>query len=70
MITGVHAIIYTKNADEVRAFFRDVLEFSSVNAGEDWLIFALPPAEPPIQLPGGGALGLYQPTHPTAIKAS
>ena len=45
MITGVHALIYTKNADEVRAFFRDVLGFASVNAGEDWLIFALPPAE-------------------------
>jgi predicted enzyme related to lactoylglutathione lyase len=45
MITGVHAIIFTKDADGVRAFFRDVLEFSSVDAGEGWLIFALPPAE-------------------------
>jgi hypothetical protein len=26
MITGAHAIIFTKNADGVRAFFRDVLE--------------------------------------------
>ncbi len=25
MITGVHALIYTKNADEVCAFFRDAL---------------------------------------------
>jgi predicted enzyme related to lactoylglutathione lyase len=45
MITGVHAIIFTKDADAVRAFFRDVLQFSSVDAGEGWLIFALPPAE-------------------------
>jgi catechol 2,3-dioxygenase-like lactoylglutathione lyase family enzyme len=45
MITGAHAIIFTKNADAVRAFFRDVLEFSSVDAGGGWLIFALPPAE-------------------------
>jgi predicted enzyme related to lactoylglutathione lyase len=45
MITGIHAIIFTKDADGVRAFFRDVLEFSSVDAGEGWLIFALPPAE-------------------------
>jgi predicted enzyme related to lactoylglutathione lyase len=45
MITGVHGIIYTKDADGVRAFFRDVLEFSSVDAGQGWLIFALPPAE-------------------------
>ena len=45
MITGVHGIIYTKDADGVRAFLRDVLEFSSVDAGQGWLIFALPPAE-------------------------
>ncbi len=45
MITGVHALIYTKDADGVRAFFRDVLGFSSVDAGHGWLIFALPPAE-------------------------
>jgi hypothetical protein len=45
MITGVHAIIFTAEADGVRAFFRDVLELSSVDAGQGWLIFALPPAE-------------------------
>jgi predicted enzyme related to lactoylglutathione lyase len=45
MITGVHAVVFTKEADGVRAFFRDVLEFSSVDAGQGWLIFRLPPAE-------------------------
>lgn len=45
MISGVHAVIYTKGADKVRAFFRDVLELSFVDAGDGWLIFALPPAE-------------------------
>ena len=45
MITGVHAIIYTEDADKLRAFFRDVLELPSVDAGGGWLIFALPPAE-------------------------
>jgi predicted enzyme related to lactoylglutathione lyase len=45
MITGVHGIIFTTDADGVRSFFRDVLEFSSVDAGEGWPIFALPPAE-------------------------
>jgi catechol 2,3-dioxygenase-like lactoylglutathione lyase family enzyme len=45
MITGVHAVIYTKEAEETRAFLRDVLGFSSVDAGGGWLIFALPPAE-------------------------
>ena len=45
MITGAHSIIYTSDADGVRAFFRDVLELPHVDAGHGWLIFALPPAE-------------------------
>jgi len=45
MITGCHALIYSKQADQVRAFFRDVLDLESVDAGRGWLIFALPPAE-------------------------
>jgi predicted enzyme related to lactoylglutathione lyase len=116
MITGVHALVYTKDAESVRAFFRDTLGLPSVDAGEGWLIFALPPAElgvhpsddkyqhelylmcddvnatveqlkgkgveftrpvidegwglvTSIRLPGGGALGLYQPKHPMAIRA-
>ncbi len=45
MITGAHAIVYSNDADGVREFFRDVLELPSVDAGQGWLIFALPPAE-------------------------
>ena len=45
MITGVHALIYTDDAEKLRAFFRDVLEMPHVDAGQGWLIFALPPAE-------------------------
>lgn len=45
MINGLHALIYTKNADAVRAFFRDVVQSPHVDAGRGWLIFALPPAE-------------------------
>ena len=45
MINGVHAIIFSDNAEGVRAFFRDVLGLPSVDAGGGWLIFALPPAE-------------------------
>ena len=45
MIFGAHVIVYSKDADADRAFFRDVLGFSSVDAGHGWLTFALPPAE-------------------------
>lgn len=45
MITGAHAIIYSTDAEADRAFLRDVLGFSNVDAGDGWLIFALPPAE-------------------------
>src|SRR3954465_13457949 len=44
-ITGVHAILYTRDADADRAFLRDVLGLESVDAGGGWLIFALPPGE-------------------------
>jgi predicted enzyme related to lactoylglutathione lyase len=113
MINGVHALIYSKQADDVRAFFRDVLGWQSVDAGGGWLIFAAPPAElavhpaeesshelylmcddlsrtvadleskgvslarpvteepwgrvTALELPGGSVLGLYEPSHPTAI---
>lgn len=113
MIIGVHVIVYSKDAAADRAFLRNVLGFSSVDAGDGWLIFRLPPAEAAvhpaerndrhelyfmcddlkaqiaelrdkdvkcsdvqetqwgsitrIRLPGGGAIGLYQPKHLTAL---
>ncbi len=45
MITGAHVIIYSKDAEADRNFFREVLKFPAVDAGHGWLIFALPPAE-------------------------
>jgi catechol 2,3-dioxygenase-like lactoylglutathione lyase family enzyme len=45
MISGAHMIVYSKDAEADRAFFRDVLGFASVDAGHGWLIFAMPPAE-------------------------
>jgi hypothetical protein len=117
MIFGMHTILYSKNADAVRLFFRDVLKFPSVDAGHGWLIFAAPPSElavHPVEgpgyaelylmckdldatvkslqkkgvefpspiteqrwgrlthicLPDGQTLGLYQPSHPTAIPVN
>jgi hypothetical protein len=35
MINGVHAVIFSKDAEGVRALLRDVLGFTSVDAGVD-----------------------------------
>jgi hypothetical protein len=123
MILGAHVLIYTKNPDADRAFFRDVLEFQGIDIGGGWLIFKLPPSElalhpgdgqfaqrhadhvmpgalvylmcddlqatiaslakknvqctdveteewgirTTIRMPSGGEIGLYQPTHRTAL---
>jgi catechol 2,3-dioxygenase-like lactoylglutathione lyase family enzyme len=45
VINGAHVIVYSTDAEADRAFFRDVLALQSVDAGDGWLIFALPPAE-------------------------
>lgn len=53
LITGAHFLLYTTDADADRAFFRDVLGFRAVDAGEGWLILGLPPAELAVH-PGDG----------------
>jgi catechol 2,3-dioxygenase-like lactoylglutathione lyase family enzyme len=45
VINGAHAIIYSSDAEADRAFLRDVLGLPYVDAGQGWLIFALPPSE-------------------------
>jgi catechol 2,3-dioxygenase-like lactoylglutathione lyase family enzyme len=126
MLTGAHFLLYSKDPEADRAFFRDVLQFRFVELGGNWLIFALPPAElavhpatenfvqmhgdrpmlgailylmcddlpammkgltergvhcssvieadwgksTSLRLPSGGEIGLYQPTHATAIGLS
>jgi catechol 2,3-dioxygenase-like lactoylglutathione lyase family enzyme len=53
MIAGAHTIIFAEDAERARAFLRDVLEFEGVDAGDGWLIFALPPGELAVH-PGPG----------------
>jgi len=114
MINGTHVVIYSKNPEADRVFFRDVLQFPSLDAGHGWLIFAMPPLEAAFHdsenndkhelylmcddiaatlrnltsknvkvsevseqrwgklasfvLPGGGKVGIYEPTHPSPLK--
>jgi glyoxalase/bleomycin resistance protein/dioxygenase superfamily protein len=53
VITGVHAIVFSAEAERVRAFLKDVLGLDSVDAGGGWPIFALPPAELAVHPSGG-----------------
>jgi hypothetical protein len=55
VIDGVHVLLFSPRAEEVRAYLADTLGLGSVDAGGGWPIFGLP---------GGSELGLYQPLHP------
>lgn len=45
MIAAAHTIIYAEDAEQARAFCRDVLELPAIDSGDGWLIFELPPGE-------------------------
>jgi len=45
MIAGAHSLLYSKDREADRKFFKTVLEFPSIDLGEGWLLFALPPSE-------------------------
>ena len=124
MINGAHLLLYSRDPEADRRFFRDVLELPAVDVGGGWLIFALPPSEAGIhpgdesnmqkhadrellgavlylmcddldgtmtwlaakgvectevaeaewgrkttlKLPGGGEVGLYQPSHDSPLQ--
>ena len=44
-IIGAHVLLYTTEPERLRAMLRDVFGWKHVDAGDGWLIFALPPAE-------------------------
>ena len=45
MIIGAHVMLKSKNDIADKAFLTDVLKLSSIDAGEGFLIFGLPPTE-------------------------
>jgi hypothetical protein len=53
-ITGAHMLLYTPEAEALRAQLRDVFGWSHVDGGNGWLIFALPPAELGVHPSEGG----------------
>ena len=62
MINGMHAIVFSPEAEKVRDFFADVIGLSSVDAGGGWLIFGLPPAELAVH-PAEGQEGEHSARH-------
>ena len=44
-INGLHGLLYTSEPEQLRSMLRDVFGFKYVDAGDGWLIFAMPPAE-------------------------
>src|SRR5437660_10541856 len=63
MIAGAHFLLYSKDPEADRAFFKTVLEFPSVDLGDGWLIFAWPPAELAVH-PEDGELVQLHAEHP------
>lgn len=62
-IIGVHNLLYSSDAEALRAVLRDVLGLDHVDAGDGWLIFRLPPAEigvHPTEAPDGSDRGRHQ----------
>jgi hypothetical protein len=62
MINGAHFVVYSKDPKADRAFIRDVLGFGSVDVGQGWLVFALPPAEIAVH-PAGRNFARHQGGH-------
>lgn len=45
MIIGAHCIVYSRNPEADRAFFRDILCMPNADSGDDWPAFRLQPSE-------------------------
>jgi catechol 2,3-dioxygenase-like lactoylglutathione lyase family enzyme len=59
VITGVHAIMFSPAAEQVREFLAGTLGLPSVDAGDGWPVFALPPAELAVHPADAGQHQLY-----------
>jgi catechol 2,3-dioxygenase-like lactoylglutathione lyase family enzyme len=59
MISGAHAMIFTRDEAADRAFLRDVLEIPCIDSGGGWLIFKLPPTELGVHSGDNGVHQIY-----------
>jgi hypothetical protein len=54
-IIGAHVLLYSTQPDALRALLREAFGWRHVDAGQGWLIFALPPAEIAVHPADGSA---------------
>jgi catechol 2,3-dioxygenase-like lactoylglutathione lyase family enzyme len=54
-VIGAHVLLYSTQPDALRALLRDAFGWRHVDAGQGWLIFALPPAEIAVHPADGSA---------------
>ena len=62
-IIGSHMLLYSSQADALRAMLSDVFGLKSVDAGHGWLIFRMPPSElgiHPTEGPASQSKGVHQ----------
>ena len=45
MIRGMHAMFYSSQAEALRTFIKDKLDFHGTDVGEGWMIFDAPEAD-------------------------
>ena len=62
LFSGVHFLLYSTDPDADRRFLHETLGFEGVDAGEGWLIMALPPAEIAVH-PAGESLAVRHAGH-------
>jgi predicted enzyme related to lactoylglutathione lyase len=73
MITGVHAVLFTEDADALRAFLGDDIERTAAELEAKGVELARPVTDEgfglvsAIRPPGGGELGIYEPRHPSPL---
>jgi catechol 2,3-dioxygenase-like lactoylglutathione lyase family enzyme len=63
MIRGVHTMLYSFEADALRAFLRDKLGFQAHDIGHGWLIFGVPEADMGVHPADAGQPGGESGTH-------
>lgn len=59
VVFGAHLVLYSQDAEADRQFLAETFSLESVDAGNGWLIFAMPPSELAVHPSGAASAELY-----------